>query len=101
MLLVILKHRFNMTRTCLLQSLLLGLPRSPGRSPLLQLLLLSTKNTTVRNYQQVNQITPKNSKQKPTLSNWAQPGEGRRNGASKKEKGMEGFGIDRMTQDNR
>src|SRR6266540_3717257 len=53
-----------MIRTCLLQSLLLGLPRSPGRSPQLQRLLLNTGNATVRNYQQKSQTTPKNSKRK-------------------------------------
>ena len=81
MLLVFLKYRFNMTRTCLLQSLLLGLPRSPGRSPQLRRLLLNTENATVRNYQQKSQTTPKNSKRKPTLSNKAQQRKKRRNRA--------------------
>ena len=37
-----------MNRACLIQSPLLGLPRSPGRSPRQQRLLLNTGNTNVK-----------------------------------------------------
>jgi len=73
-----------MTRTCLLQSLLLGLPRSPGRSPLLQLLLLSTKHYGKK----LLTKEPNNSKElqiKAYTKQLGSTGKERRNRASKKE----------------
>ncbi len=53
-----------MTRTCLLQSLPLGLPRSPGRSPQLRRLLLNTGNATVKKPPTEEPNNTKNSKRK-------------------------------------
>src|SRR5438105_15144398 len=53
-----------MTRTCLLQSLPLGLPRSPGLSPQLRRLLLNTGNATVKKPPTEEPNNTKNSKRK-------------------------------------
>src|SRR6266498_5473753 len=53
-----------MTRTCLLQNLLLGLPRSPGHSPQLRRLLLNTGNATVKKPPTEEPNNTRNSKRK-------------------------------------